>query len=308
MMFRFFLVIVLVFSFVSCSEKPRYTKDLLQKGMKAYQSNNYKKAKDYLKQAIYESKGATPEDIMKAKFALADTYFKLKMYVDAIVEFEEFISLYPTSPRVPEALYKLAVSYLKISPSPDRDLTYVKKAEEKAEEIINNYPFSKFVDYAKKIIEKAKRKEAKHYILIAKLYENLGKPYSAAVYYNYVYDEFTDYIDKPYIEYKLAENLLNIPKQYEKEIKLYKKKIAILEKKIETEKDIDKKNILLNRKKLLIEHLETLENRIKDGKNRAIAILKNAYNMYPESEYRDDIKSLLDRYEKTGSFSKKNEK
>ncbi len=280
---------------ISCSEKTKYTKDLLKKGLKSYKEQKYEKAKDYLKEAIYEAKGATTQDIMEAKFALADSYFKLGMYVDAIVEFEEFISLYPTSPKVPEALYKLAYSYLKISPSPDRDLTYVKKAEEKANELINNYPFSEYVDKARVIIEKAKKKEAKHYIEIAKLYEHLQKFYSAAVYYNYVYDEFTDYINKPEIEYKIAENLLRVKKQYKDEISLYKEKIKKLEEKINKEKDIDKKNVLLNRKKLLEEHIQTLEDRIKGGRERAIAILENAYKMYPDSEYRKKIKNLLEK-------------
>ncbi|NPA51375.1 MAG: outer membrane protein assembly factor BamD [Aquificae bacterium] len=295
-MLKIFTVFVLFVFIFSCSEKTKYTKDLLNKGLKAYESQNYKEAKDYLKEAIYKSKGATPQDIIEAKFALADTYFKLKMYVDAIVEFEEFISLYPTSPKVPEALYKLAVSYLEISPSADRDLTYVRKAEEKARELIDNYPFSEYADKAKEIIDKAKRKEAKHYIFIAKLYENLGKPYSASVYYNFVYDEFTDYIDKSYIEFKIAQNLLNVEKQYKKEIQLYKKKISALEEKISKETDVDKKNILLNRKNLLVEHLNILENRIKEGKQRAIAILKNAYKMYPKSKYRRNIEDLLKKY------------
>jgi len=250
---------------ISCSEKTKYTKDLLSKGIKAYQNKKYEKAKEYLKEAIYKAKGATTQDIMEAKFALADTYFYLKMYVDAIVEFEEYISLYPTSPKVIEALYKLAYSYFEISPSPDRDLTYVKKAEEKALEIINNYPFSDYVDKAKELIRKAKKKEALHYIKIAYLYEKLGKPYSASVYYNFVYDEFTDYIDKPEIEYKLAKSLLSVKKQYVDEIIRYKAKIKKLEGKIAREENLERKNVLQNRKKLLQEHVDILESRIKEG-------------------------------------------
>ncbi len=291
---------------ISCSEKTKYTKDLLSKGIKAYQNKKYEKAKEYLKEAIYKAKGATTQDIMEAKFALADTYFYLKMYVDAIVEFEEYISLYPTSPKVPEALYKLVYSYFEISPSPDRDLTYVKKAEEKALEIINNYPFSDYVDKAKEIIRKAKKKEALHYIKIANLYEKLGKPYSASVYYNFVYDEFTDYIDKPEIEYRLAKNLLSVKKQYADEIVRYKVKIKKLEEKIAREENLERKNVLQNRKKLLQEHVDILESRIKEGKERAIAILKNAYKMYPKSKYRKNIRELLEKHEKLGGEGNKN--
>ncbi len=291
--------------FVSCSEKKVYTKQTYEEGIKAYLSKNYEKAQELLKNTIYEWKNISIQEAMAAKFALADSYFHRKMYIDAIVEFEEYVSMYPTSPKVPEAIYKLAVSYLKIAPSEERDLTYVRTAEKKAMELINDYPDSKYAELAKEILKKARTKEAKHFIKVADLYEHLKKYYSAAVYYNYVYDEFTDYIKRDYIEYKLAYNLLNVDKQYEKEIKEYKEKIKELEKKIAGSKDLSKKRVYENRKKVLENHLKVLENRIKEGKERGIAILENAYKMYPKSKYRDEIKKLLKKYKEVNNHRSK---
>ncbi len=297
------LVILLAVSITiftqSCSKKVKYTKEnTLHKGIIDYQKGKYEKAIKELKHAIYDVKGMTNQEIMVAKFTLANAYFKKGMYIDAIVEFEEFISLYPTSKKIPEALVKLAKAYYKISPSPDRDLTYVYKAEEKAMEVINNYPTSRYVVEAERILRAAKKKEALHYIKIAELYEKLGKYYSASVYYNDVYDNFTDYIQKDYIEYKLGYCLLNVDKQYKKTIKNYKEKIKKIEKKIKKAKTSEEKEVLTNRKMLLEEQLNTFLERIETGKKRGIVILENAYKMYPKSPYRKSIKALLKHYKK----------
>jgi outer membrane protein assembly factor BamD len=271
---KIFLLTLTVITLFSCAKKEFYPKDVYYQGMKAYQEKNYEKAKDYLRKAIYKAENMTIEDVMNAKFALADSYYHEKMYVDAIVEFEEYISLYPTAPNIPEALYKLADSYLKVSPDYQRDLTYSEKAKDKAQDIIVNYPDSPYVEKAKEIIEKVKQKEAKHYFAIADLYYNLRKPYSAAFYYEYVLRKYPKYINKEEISYQLALNLINVKQQYADDINNYKEEIKQLEEKIKEEQDLEKKDILQNRKKILEDQLFTLEKRIKDSYIKGKDILK----------------------------------
>ncbi|NPA13184.1 MAG: outer membrane protein assembly factor BamD [Aquificae bacterium] len=287
--------VVLAFAVVSCGEKVVYKGETFNKGLELYQKGEYDDAKELLKEAIYKAKDMTTTDIMKARYYLANIYFQQGNYIDAIVEFEEFLSLYPTAPQVPEVLYKLAVSYLKISPSPDRDLTYIRKAMEKAEELIDNYPNSPYVEEAKKIIQQAKKIEAQHLINIADLYERLQKHYSASVYYQLVFEEYPDQIKQDFVIYKIAYNLLNVDKQYTDRIKEYKERIKKLEEKIKKEKDIDKKTVLMNRKKLLEKHLSVLEKRIDEGKQRAEEIIKYALQQYPNSQYKKDMEKLLEK-------------
>ncbi len=284
----------------SCAEKAIKKEEVMSKALKLYKKGEYDDAKEYFKKAIYKAENMTTTDIMKARYYLGNIYYMEENYVDAIVEFEEFLSLFPTAPQVPEILYKLADSYMKISPSPDRDLTYIRKAIEKAEEIIDSYPDSIYVSKAKKIIEKARKIEATHIIGIADLYEHLGKHYSAALYYNLVYDDYPDQIEKDFIEYKIAYNLANAGKQYEEEIDQYTEKIKKLENKINEEKDIEKKNVLINRKKLLEEHLNRLKERIQRSKKRAVSILKHAVENYPDSKHKKDMEDLLKKLQKEG--------
>ncbi len=277
---------------ISCAKKVE-KKDVMSKAYSLYEKGEYSDARKYLKEAIYKAEGLTTNELLKLRYMLANTYYLDENYVDAIVEFEEFLALFPTAPQVPEVLYKLADSYMKVAPGPERDLTYVEKAIEKAEELIENYPDTVYARKAKEILKKGKLIEAQHLLEIANLYENLGKYYGAAVYYQKAYDEYSDYLEKEKIEYKIAENLMKTKIQYKKDIQIYKQKIKELEKKIEKEKDLERKNVLINRKKLLEEQLDNLENRIQKSIKRGKAILEYIVKTYPKSEYAQKAKKLL---------------
>jgi len=297
---KIFIMIITAGVVFSCAEKTVKKGEVLTKGIQLYQQGEYDDAKELLKKAIFKASDMTTTDIMKARYYLANIYYKQGNYVDAIVEFEEFLSLFPTAPEVPEVLYKLADSYLKISPSPDRDLTYVRKALEKAEELIDNYPDSPYIEKAREIVKKVREIESIHIIEIAQLYENLGKYYSASIYYNLAFDEYPDQIEKDYVIFKIAYNLANSGKQYTDEIEEYRKKIKKLEKEIKKEKEIDKKNVLLNRKKLLEDQLNKILDRISNSKKRALAILKHGIENYPDSKYKKEMKKLLEKLQKEG--------
>ncbi len=287
------LIIVFTAAFViSCAEKVKKV-DVIHKAYDLYKKGEYEDARKYLKDAIYKAEGLTTKELLKLRYMLANSYYLEENYVDAIVEFEEFLALFPTAPQVPEVLYKLADSYMKVSPGSERDLTYVIKAEEKAEELLDNYPDTIYAKKAEKIIKKAKLIEAQHLLEIANLYEKLGKYYAAAVYYQKAYDEFGDYLEKDRLSFKIGENLIKSDLQYRKELEEYRKKIEELEKKIQSEKDINKKNVWINRKNLLQEHVDKILDRIKEGKNRGKEVLKYVIKTYPKSAYAEKAKELL---------------
>ncbi len=292
-----FLVILTVAALFSCSQKVN-KESVMKKAYKMYERGEYSDARKYLKEAIYRAEGLTTKELLKLRYMLANSYYLDEDYVDAIVEFEEFLALFPTAPQVPEVLYKLADSYMKVSPGAERDLTYVKKAEEKAEELVENYPDTIYAKKAKQIIKKAKLIEAQHLIDIAVLYEKLGKPYAASVYYQKAYDEFGDYLDKKKIEFKIGEDLVNSYLQYQKELEEYKNKIKEVDSKIKKEKDIEKRNVLINRKQLLEEHVEKIKDRIKDGQERGIKILEYVVKNYPDSNYAEKAKKILKKFKK----------
>lgn len=291
---------------ISCAQKGTVIEGekTLSTGMQLYQKGDYKRAKEELKKAIFKSEGLTPKQIMEARFALADSYYNREEYVDAIAEFEEYILLYPTADKIPEALYKLSMSYMMVSPDYRRDLTYVKKAEEKAQELVDTYPNSKFAFGGREIIKKAGEIRAKHTLYIAETYEKYGKPYSASVYYSQAYDRYRDYLKADYVAYKLAYNLSKVEHQYYGEIENYREKIRDIEKQIAQEKDIEKKNSLLNRKKILEDHVNVLKDRIIKAKERAKEIVDFFPKAFPNSPYLSQLREI-ERESKVDTILKK---
>ncbi len=282
----------------SCAQKVE-KKDVMSKAFSYYKKGEYSDARKYLKEAIYKAEGLTTKELLQLRYMLANSYYLDGDYVDAIVEFEEFLMLFPTAPQVPEVLYKLADAYLKVSPGAERDLTYVDKALEKAEELVENYPDTIYARKAKEIIKKATLIKAQHLLEIAQLYEHLGKYYGAYKYYQKAYDEYNEILDEKNLEFKIAENLLKLPYQYKDRIQDYENKISQLEKRIKEEKDIQKKYVLTNRKELLEKHLNTLKERIEKGREKGIAILKYIIENYPDSQYAEKAKNLLKEVEKS---------
>lgn len=284
---KFLIVSVGLVFIASCSSKQELYigQQKLSTGLSLYQKGDYKKAKEEFKAAIFKSQDLTPTQLMEARFALADSYYNREEYVDAIVEFEEFISIFPTSPRIPEALYKLSMSYLLVSPDYKRDFTYVQKAEEKAEEIISSYLDSKYAKAAQEIIKKANEIKAKHTLYIAETYEKYGKPYSASLYYKEAYSKYKDYINKDYVVYKLAYNLMNVEDQYTKDINDLREKIKEVDKEIEKTQNLEEKNVLINRKNILTQELDTYLDRINKSKEEAKKLFEVYPKAFPDSKY-----------------------
>jgi len=286
-----FLIFFFTILFIGCSGEKIYfvKKDVLYKGIALYKKGKYDDAKDLLKKAIYKGAGLTTKELMEARYYLANAYYKDKNYIDAIVEFEEFLALFPTSPYVPEVLYKLADSYLKVSPDPDKDLTYPRKALDRAVELAVKYPNSPYAEKARKIIEKVKKMEVQHYSNIAKLYEKLGKHYGAARYYKFLLKEYDEFINKNKIKYNLAKNLLRLDRQYKKEIKELNEKQKEIRKKISQAKSYEEKRVLKNRLKLHEEHKQLLLKRIKEGKLEAKKILEDLRKFPQYKKLAEDL-------------------
>jgi len=269
------LFILLAIFFISCSKKEYFVeKDVYYKGISMYKKGKYGDAKKYLKKAIYKGKGLTTKELMEARYYLANIYYRKKKYIDAIVEFEEFLSIFPASPYTAEVLYKLADSYLKVAPDPNKDLTYARKALERAEELVAKYPNSVYVKKAQEIIRKVKNMEIKHYYNIATLYEKLGKYYGAARYYQFIINEYGDFIDKNKTEFLKAKNLARLKDQYKKEIKKINKEQERIRKKIAKTNNSEEKKVLKNRLKLHEEYKKILLERIKRGREEAKKILE----------------------------------
>ena len=173
------LLMVFVISLVACAHRSK-TDDMtitqkMQAADKLYENHKYNRAKDIYEIITFESRGDTL--IRKAQFRLANSYFHLKLYDDAIYEYQELLRLYPLSNYAQNSLFMLGESHYKISNPPAYDQSETMKAIEYFTQYLINYPEAKNGAEAENIIFNCRNK------LLEKKYNNADL-YFIMGYYN----------------------------------------------------------------------------------------------------------------------------
>ncbi len=110
--------------------------------------------------------------------------------MEAIASYEEFVKLYPKHDLAPYAFYMLGECYRIQVKSPEKDLTYLKKASEYYKKVMEKFPQS---DYAKKARERIRDVEelmARHEFVVGSFYYRLRKYNAAAGRFKYIVDRY----------------------------------------------------------------------------------------------------------------------
>jgi outer membrane protein assembly factor BamD len=124
-----------------------------------------------------------------AQFFLGECRFRRGEYLVAATEYGYLKRSYPASPLVPEAQYKLALSYFNLSPPSMLDQQYTRRAIDEFQAFVEYYPsHAKVEDASAKIMEMNTRLARKAYET-ARLYETM-EYYKSSIYY------FDDIIEK----------------------------------------------------------------------------------------------------------------
>ncbi len=140
---------------------------------KYYKEGDYKRAT-----RLYEQ--ITPKYVGKPQgervmFFFADSYFKAGSYYLSGYQFERFVKSYPQSEKVQEAIFLEAKSYYKLSPKYSLDQTDTDKALAKLQNFINTYPDSEYFAEANEMAQELTRKKQKKEIEIAKQFDKIGE-------------------------------------------------------------------------------------------------------------------------------------
>jgi outer membrane protein assembly factor BamD len=169
--------ILLSFLFVSCaSEKPKKTESpdiLYKKAMDEYKRRKYSEAIA----TFYKLKYDYPAEAASvlADLRIADAHFHNKDYSEAIISYEDFRKLHPTSPYLPYVTYQLGLCHYNQILSIDRDQKHTQMALNEFYYLITHYPsspyaqpsYEKFMDCQKRIVE--------HEAYVANFYYKKGK-------------------------------------------------------------------------------------------------------------------------------------
>jgi outer membrane protein assembly factor BamD len=130
---------------------------LYERGSSTFQSRGYMRAREYFRQIIdsYPQSPYRPD----AKLGLGDCYLSegtAESLVYAQNEFREFLTFYPTHPRADYAQFKLAMTYFKQIPKPERDQTETKNAVSEFVTMIERYPNSMLLQEARQRLRDAR--------------------------------------------------------------------------------------------------------------------------------------------------------
>jgi len=160
--------ILITFIAISCAQNINVeNKTISQKMTLAdtlYNQGKFNQAKDIYEIITFEGKGDTL--VKRAQFQLANSYYNLDLYEDAIFEYKQFVRLFPFSKFSEEANFRTGQCYYLTSYPPEYDQERTIMAINKLKEFKSNYPNSERISKANQLIKKCINK------LLEKKYQN----------------------------------------------------------------------------------------------------------------------------------------
>lgn len=179
---KLFILSLLLLVATSCGEYEKLLKSTdyelkKQKVYDYYDEGKYVKATELLGQILPRYRAT--DEAEQLNWINAQAFYKLKDYLMAGTYFQNFAELYPMSNNAEEASYLSAVCDFNMSPRPELDQAYTRKAVESFTIFMNRYPSSSYVEDSKAKVNLLQEKLVEKSYLSAKLYYDL-KQYRAA--------------------------------------------------------------------------------------------------------------------------------
>ena len=183
-MYRIFIIVFLSSILLSCNEYQKLLNstdndtDKYNAAEKYYNDGAFRRANALIEQLIPSYRGKPQGE--RLVFFFADSYFQIKLYYSAAIQFENFIKSYPNSQRIQEAYFMEAKSYYMLSPlyTLDQDDTYT--GIDKLQVFINRFPNSEYVSEALELMNDLQNKLEEKDFEISKQYYTI-RDYTSAI-------------------------------------------------------------------------------------------------------------------------------
>ncbi len=286
-------VLILVF-LISCAKvteekRAKLAQELYTEGMAAYTNRDYRKSAERLKESLKYMENLTPQQIKEAKYAIAESYYLRKDYINAAVYLEDFISSYPESMETERAYFMLVESYMKVAPDAYRDQTYTLKAIERAKDFITKYPESSYTDRVIELIEKANTKIAQHEYLIARFYEDFGYYYSASSRYRDIMLNYQGQISDVDVSYRYIKSLLLTKKQAKRQQDKYTRWIKEAESALKKAKNQEEREAIAKRIEFFKSEIDRWGKIAEDSYSKGLDALEKYRELYGENNYYKEL-------------------
>jgi outer membrane protein assembly factor BamD len=174
--------IISIFVFTGCAwfgtKEEKSAKELAYEGMDNFKDGKYRKSIEQfekLRDWYPFSKFA-----ILAELKIADAYYELKEYDDAIFAYEEFENLHPRNEATPYVIYQIGRCYFDQMDTVDRDQTSAKKAFDIFQRLKRQYPDNRYAYRAEDHAKKCLKSLAGHELYVGLFYLK-SKHYKAAL-------------------------------------------------------------------------------------------------------------------------------
>jgi outer membrane assembly lipoprotein YfiO len=194
-------------------EPDRY---LAEQGAEALKERKWLTARQYYRQ-ILDSYPQSPYRA-DAKLGVGDSYLgenTTPSYIQAINEFREFLTFYPTHPRADYAQYRLGMAYFAQMLNPQRDQTATKDAIEQFEIFVERYPNSALMPEARTKLREARDRLSESGYLVGLFYFRQRWYPGAIDRFKSILKDDPDYTGRDAVYFHLAEALLRTDRKAE---------------------------------------------------------------------------------------------
>lgn len=183
-MYRIFFLVSISILLLSCNDYQKLlnsTENDVDKYTAAeeyYNNGEFRRANALIEQIIPSYRGKPQGE--RLVYFFANSYFELKLYYSAAIQFENFIKSYPNSQRIEEAYFMEAKSYFMLSPlyTLDQDDTY--NGIDKLQVFIDRFPNSEYVPDALELMGELQNKLEEKDFEISKQYYTI-RDYNSAI-------------------------------------------------------------------------------------------------------------------------------
>jgi outer membrane protein assembly factor BamD len=128
-------------------EDERTAEELIREGVADFEDGNYQDAIDAFEQ-LRDWYPFSKYAIL-AELKVADAYYQMDSYTDAIFAYEEFEQLHPRNEAIPYVIYRIGRCYFDQIDTIDRDQSNAVKALETYRRLVQEYPNDAYAAMAK---------------------------------------------------------------------------------------------------------------------------------------------------------------
>ncbi len=186
--------LIAFFVLIACAgsepKEEKSAQELIQDGVAFFEAGKYKKAIDSferLRDWYPFSKYA-----ILAELKIADAYFNLESYAEAIFAYEEFDQLHPRNEAIPYVIYRIGRSHFNQIDTVDRDQSSAIKALETYRRLVEQYPTDIYAGMGRSDMLICYQSIAGHEFYVGQFYYKQKNYKAAKVRFTNVVENFPD--------------------------------------------------------------------------------------------------------------------